>query len=97
MQSARIPQHLNSMGAALRTLLDRFVDANDWREGDVVATNDPYCGAQHLNDILVFKPVFHEGLRVAYVGALCHHIDMGGMAPGSYAATATEVFQEGLR
>ncbi len=25
-QSARIPQHLNSMGAALRTLLDRHVD-----------------------------------------------------------------------
>jgi N-methylhydantoinase B/oxoprolinase/acetone carboxylase alpha subunit len=96
-QSARIPQHLNSMGAALRILLDRFVEAADWREDDVVATNDPYCGAQHLNDILVFKPVFHDGKRVAYVGALCHHIDMGGMAPGSYAATATEVFQEGLR
>ena len=25
-QSARIPQHLNSMGAALRTLLDGFVE-----------------------------------------------------------------------
>ncbi|MBR0657892.1 hydantoinase B/oxoprolinase family protein [Neoroseomonas oryzicola] len=96
-QSARIPQHLNSMGAALRTLLDRFVNAEEWGENDVVATNDPYCGAQHLNDVLVFKPVMHEGKRVAYVGALCHHIDMGGMAPGSYAATATEVFQEGIR
>lgn len=96
-QSARIPQHLNSMGAALRTLLDRFVDAKTWGPDDVVVTNDPYCGAQHLNDVLVFKPVFHEGVRIAYVGALCHHIDMGGLAPGSYAATATEVFQEGLR
>jgi len=96
-QSARIPQHLNSMGAALRALLDRFVDPARWGPEDVVVTNDPYCGAQHLNDVLVFKPVFHEGVRVAYVGALCHHIDMGGMAPGSYAATATEVFQEGLR
>lgn len=96
-QSARIPQHLNSMGAALRTLLDRFVKAENWAEDDVLVTNDPYCGAQHLNDVLVFKPVFHDGKRVAYVGALCHHIDMGGMAPGSYAATATEVFQEGIR
>jgi N-methylhydantoinase B len=96
-QSARIPQHLNSMGAALRTLLERHVDAESWQPDDVVVTNDPYCGAQHLNDLLVFKPVFHRGQRVAYVGALCHHIDVGGMAPGSYAATATEVFQEGLR
>lgn len=96
-QSARIPQHLNSMGAALRTLLDDFVDPDTWGPDDVVATNDPYCGAQHLNDVLVFKPVVHDGRRVAYVGALCHHIDMGGLAPGSYAATATEIFQEGLR
>jgi N-methylhydantoinase B/oxoprolinase/acetone carboxylase alpha subunit len=96
-QSARIPQHLNSMGAALRTLLDRYVRAEDWGPDDVVATNDPYCGAQHLNDVLLFRPVFHDGVRIAYVGALCHHIDMGGMAAGSYAATATEVFQEGLR
>jgi N-methylhydantoinase B len=86
-QSARIPQHLNSMGAALRTLLDRHVDAKSWGPGDVVVTNDPYCGAQHLNDLLVFTPVFHDGQRVAYVGALCHHLDVGGMAPGSYAAT----------
>ena len=63
-QSARIPQHLNSMGAALRTLLDRFVDPARWGPEDVVITNDPYCGAQHLNDVLVFKPVFHEGVRV---------------------------------
>jgi N-methylhydantoinase B/oxoprolinase/acetone carboxylase alpha subunit len=39
-QSARIPQHLNSMGAALRTLLDRHVDAKSWGPGDVVVTND---------------------------------------------------------
>ncbi|PZW42147.1 N-methylhydantoinase B [Humitalea rosea] len=96
-QSARIPQHLNSMGHALRALLEHHVTAEDWAEDDVVCTNDPYSGAQHLNDILVFRPVFFEGRRVAYVGALAHHIDVGGMAPGSYAATATELFQEGCR
>ena len=72
------------------------MDAKTWGPDDVVVTNDPYCGAQHLNDLLVFKPGFHNGQRVA-VGALCHHLDVGGMAPGSYAAAATEVFQEGLR
>src|SRR6266481_8193854 len=40
-QSARIPQHLNSMGAALRRLLDDFVDVADWGPDDVIATNDP--------------------------------------------------------
>ncbi|HEY0275440.1 MAG TPA: hydantoinase B/oxoprolinase family protein [Paenirhodobacter sp.] len=43
------------------------------------------------------SPVFVAGKRIAIVGTLCHHLDMGGMAAGSYAATATEIFQEGLR
>ena len=96
-QSARIPSHLNSMTHALRTLLAEHVPAESWAQGDVVIFNDPYCGGQHLPDILAFRAVFHEDRRIAFVGALCHHIDVGGLAAGSYAAKATEIFQEGLR
>ena len=96
-QSVRIPQHLNSMGYALRRIVDDFIPLADWQDGDVVIANDPYCGGQHLPDILAFRPVFHEGARVAIVGTLCHHLDVGGMSPGSYTATATEIYQEGLR
>ncbi len=96
-QSARIPGHLNSMTHALRTLLADHVPPESWHEGDVVIFNDPYCGGQHLPDILAFRPVFHEGRRIAFAGSLCHHIDVGGLAAGSYAAKATEIFQEGLR
>ena len=96
-QSARIPQHLNSMSYCLRTIVERYIPANDWHDGDVVMTNDPYCGGQHLPDIVAFRPVFSGGQRVAIVGTLCHHLDVGGMSPGSYAASATEIYQEGLR
>ena len=88
-QSARIPQHLNSMGYFLQTILDRFIPADQWKDGDVIISNDPYCGGQHLPDIAAFRPVFSEGKRVAIVGTLCHHLDVGGMSPGSYAANAT--------
>ncbi|KAA2211650.1 hydantoinase B/oxoprolinase family protein [Teichococcus oryzae] len=96
-QAARIPQHLNSMGSGLLTVLREHLPVEQWEEGDVVITNDPYCGGQHIPDILAFRPVFLDGQRVAIVGTLCHHLDMGGMAAGSYAAAATEIFQEGLR
>ncbi|SHI33636.1 N-methylhydantoinase B [Roseomonas rosea] len=96
-QAARIPQHLNSMGAGLLTVLRDHLPVEQWEDGDVVITNDPYCGGQHIPDILAFRPVFVDGARVGIVGTLCHHLDMGGMAAGSYAAAATEVFQEGLR
>lgn len=96
-QSARIPQHLNSMSFCLRSVIERFIPLDKWEEGDVVITNDPYCGGQHLPDIAAFRPVFHDGRRVAIVGTLCHHLDVGGMSPGSYSANATEIYQEGLR
>jgi N-methylhydantoinase B/oxoprolinase/acetone carboxylase alpha subunit len=96
-QSARIPSHLNSMSHFLREILDRYVDPATWGPEDVVISNDPYCGGQHLPDICAFKPVFHEGRRIAFVGTLCHHIDVGGLVAGSYAAKAIEIFQEGLR
>jgi N-methylhydantoinase B len=96
-QSARIPQHLNSMGAGLLSIVSEYMPLERWEDGDVVITNDPYCGGQHIPDILAFRPVFAEGERIAIVGTLCHHLDMGGIAAGSYGATATEIFQEGLR
>jgi len=96
-QSARIPGHLNSMSAGLLTIVRDFMPLDQWQEGDVVITNDPYCGGQHIPDILAYRPVYAEGKRIAIVGTLCHHLDMGGMAAGSYAASATEIFQEGLR
>lgn len=96
-QSARIPVHLNSMSDCLRTILDRFIPLEQWDDGDVVVTNDPYSGGQHLSDIQTFRPVFVHGVRVAIVGTLCHHVDVGGGAAGSFYADATEIFQEGVR
>lgn len=96
-QSARIPVHLNSMSDCLRTILDRFIPLEQWQDGDVIVTNDPYSGGQHLPDIQTFRPVFVDGKRVAIVGTLCHHVDVGGGAAGSYYAAATEIFHEGIR
>lgn len=96
-QSARIPQHLNSMGAGLQTVINDFLPIDQWEDGDVIITNDPYCGGQHIPDILAFRAVFVDDVRIAVVGTCCHHLDMGGISAGSYGATATEVFQEGLR
>ncbi|MFT5390265.1 MAG: N-methylhydantoinase B [Gammaproteobacteria bacterium] len=96
-QSARIPVHLNSMAACLREVIDEHLPLDRWDEGDIVLTNDPYCGGQHLSDLQAFTPVFVNGERVAFAGVLVHHLDVGGGAPGSYAPQATEIFHEGIR
>jgi N-methylhydantoinase B len=96
-QASRIPMHLNSMSRSLRTTLARAYPADTWKQGDIVLMNDPYWGGQHLPDIQTFMPVFVDGEMVAIAGTLGHHLDVGGMRPGSYAGDATEIFQEGLR
>src|SRR5262249_3566872 len=96
-QSTRIPIHLNSMTRALQTMLSETFPLADWAPGDVFATNDPSLGGQHLPDIQTFAPVYHDGEVVAIVGTLAHHVDVGGRAPGSYGADATDIFQEGFR
>ncbi|QTL02675.1 hydantoinase B/oxoprolinase family protein [Aquabacter sp. L1I39] len=96
-QSARIPVHLNSMSDCLKRILEAHIPLEDWAEGDVIVTNDPYSGGQHLPDIQTFRPVFVDGERIAIVGTLCHHVDVGGGAAGSYYAAATEIFHEGIR
>ena len=96
-QASRIPMHLNSMSRSLHTTLTRAYPVETWKTGDIVLMNDPYWGGQHLPDIQTFMPVFADGELVAIVGTLAHHLDIGGMRPGSYAGDATEIFQEGLR
>ncbi len=96
-QAARIPVHLNSMSVCLDRITRDFIPLEDWNDGDVIMTNDPYCGGQHLPDFVAFKPVFVDGVRVGIAATIVHHIDVGGGAAGSYYAQATEVYHEGLR
>ncbi|MDE2571860.1 MAG: hydantoinase B/oxoprolinase family protein [bacterium] len=95
-QSTRIPIHLNSMSRALEAIL-RVYPVEQWVAGDIFSTNDPYSGGQHLPDIQTFAPVFWEGQCIAIAGTLGHHLDVGGRGRGSYAADATEIYQEGFR
>lgn len=67
------------------------------RPGDVIIVNDPYNGGTHLNDIHLVKPVFAGGAIVGWVTSKAHHIDVGGMVPGSMSFDCSEIFQEGLR
>ena len=94
-QGLSLPVHLGATMPALKGCLDHYGD--DIHPGDILSNNDPYSGASHLNDIFMFKPVFRDGERVAFLSIILHHTDMGGRVPGGNATDSTEIFQEGLR
>ena len=66
-------------------------------EGDVIIVNDPYFGGTHLMDVRMVKPFYYRGVLWAYLSNTGHWSDTGGMVPGGFCATATEIQQEGLR
>lgn len=94
-QAQFCPIHMNSFGKVFEAFARRF-DLSTIRPNEGLITNDPYSGAQHLNDIVLFTPVFFRGKLVAFSASLGHHIDVGGGAAGPNAS-ATDVFSEGLR
>src|SRR5260221_11768863 len=96
-QAARIPSHLNAMSYFLTEILARHIPPDRWGPDDIVVSNDPYCGGQHLPDIVAFKAIFRNGRRIGFVGALCHHLDVGGSSPGSYGSSATGIFHAAPR
>tara|TARA_R110002110_G_scaffold11656_5_gene55828 strand:+ start:1933 stop:3786 length:1854 start_codon:yes stop_codon:yes gene_type:complete len=88
--------HLGSFPDAMEALIRDYGD--DMHPGDMFVWNDPYSGGgQHLPDVYIVKPVFIDGELEGFAASLVHQIDMGGIAPGSAAVYATEIFQEGLR
>ncbi len=94
-QGLTLPAHLASFPDAIAATLARFRDR--MRPGDVYCLNDPFEGGMHLPDVFILKPIFYEGVHVAFAATVCHQIDMGGRVAGSNASDSTEIFQEGLR
>jgi N-methylhydantoinase B len=100
-EEAGPPIQLNTVGICLKTILEHYFPAEQWRPGDVVLTNDPFAGggslaATHSNDYLAFHPIFCEGRLVAFSGLMVHHLDIGAMNMGTRGWN-TEIFQEGVR
>jgi N-methylhydantoinase B len=95
-QGLTLAVQLGAFPAAMGHLIEQFGD--DMQAGDIFIFNDPYgAGGQHLPDIYVIKPIIRDGALHGYACTMAHHCDVGGIAPGSTAMHATEIFQEGLR
>lgn len=72
---------------------------NDYQEGDICITNDPYSGyvCTHSPDMHIWKPIFHNSRIVAFSVGHIHNTDVGGAVPASLSRTLSEVHQEGIR
>jgi 5-oxoprolinase (ATP-hydrolysing) len=90
-----IPVHLGAMGESVRTVIASR--GATLKPGDVVALNNPFNGGTHLPDITVITPMFGTDGRVHFfVGSRGHHVDVGGLTPGSTPPLSRTLEEEGV-
>jgi N-methylhydantoinase B/oxoprolinase/acetone carboxylase alpha subunit len=95
-QAEFCPTMIGSAQYAVKWTIEEL-GLDSFEPGDVVIHNDPYRGQCHMPEHMVLKPVFYKKKLRFFVANIAHVGEIGGMAPGSFAADATEVYQEGLR
>ncbi|WP_160573870.1 hydantoinase B/oxoprolinase family protein [Actinomadura physcomitrii] len=92
-----ILSHASSMAAITRSVIADCTDDPGIGRGDMFLVNDPWKGTVHAQDVGLVAPIFFEGELLAWTGAMCHMVDVGGMTPGSFCIDATDSYQEGLQ
>ena len=94
-QAEHVPIHVGALPYAARAMTEFF--QGDIHQGDVFLLNDPYHGGNHLPDLTTFVPVFEGDKPRLWSINRAHQSDIGGATHGAYNASATDIWQEGIR
>jgi N-methylhydantoinase B len=94
-QAEHVPIHVGALPFAARAVTEFF--GADIHPGDVFLLNDPYHGGNHLPDLTAFVPVFAGDKPRFWSINRAHQSDIGGATHGAYNASATDIWQEGIR
>lgn len=93
-QAEMIPMQTAALSASFAACAEQL-DLSGITRNHAILMNDPYSGGQHLNDLILFSPIFYENELLGWAGSTAHHLDIGGGSAG-VNTTATELIQEGL-
>ena len=91
-----LPIFLADLGPAIVDGV-RMYGENGFRPGDVLIMNHPYVCGQHLNNVVVYTPFFHQKKLLAFLAVRAHWIDIGGTRVGFGYSGTREIYEEGLQ
>ena len=76
-----LPIFLADLGIAVKDGIARY-GLDGFEPGDVVIMNHGRSRGQHLNNVVIYAPCFHDGKVVAFAASRAHWVDIGGMRRG---------------
>jgi N-methylhydantoinase B len=91
-----LPIFLADLGVAVKDGIERY-GLDGFAPGDVIIMNHGQVCGQHLNNIVIYAPCFHDGKVVAFAASRAHWVDIGGMRVGFGSVETTEIYQEGIQ
>ena len=81
-QLSGIPILATAGSFSVKSVIKKY--GKDIHDGDAFIINDPYDGGNHLPDIGIITPVFHDDELLFFCVSRAHHGDIGGSTAGSY-------------
>src|ERR1700733_1046599 len=92
-----VSQFVADLGLIITDGIKRYGRAG-FKPGDVIITNHQAVAGQHLNNIVIYTPHFHDGELLMFAMVRAHWIDVGGMSTGFGAgSTVADPWMEGLQ
>jgi N-methylhydantoinase B len=91
-----LPIFLADLGVAVKDGIARY-GLDGFAPGDVVIMNHGQVCGQHLNNVVIYAPCFHDDKVVAFAASRAHWVDIGGMRVGFGSVETTEIYQEGIQ
>jgi N-methylhydantoinase B len=85
------------LGVIIKDAVARY-GRDGFAPGDVLLHNHQATAGQHLNNVVVYAPIFHANDLVAFAMVRAHWVDVGGLSTGFGAGNrAYDPWSEGLQ
>ncbi|MGK9051648.1 hydantoinase B/oxoprolinase family protein [Neorhizobium petrolearium] len=91
-----LPIFLADLGIAVEDGIKKY-GLKGFDEGDVLVMNHGHICGQHLNNVVVYAPCFHDGELIGFAANRAHWVDIGGGRQGFGSNATTDIFSEGLQ
>lgn len=91
-----LPIFLADLGVAVEDGIAKY-GLDGFSEGDVLVMNHGHTCGQHLNNVVVYSPCFHDGELIGFAANRAHWVDIGGGRQGFGSNATTDIFSEGLQ
>ena len=85
------------LGVIIKDAVKRY-GLDGFEPGDVLIHNHQATAGQHLNNVVVYAPIFYDGELLAFAMVRAHWVDVGGLSTGFGAGwRAYDPWSEGLQ